>query len=52
MNVEGDLEDIGPVQTEFPLNLLATVLSARHCGLAPEDIARVIESDRSSGALR
>jgi hypothetical protein len=52
MNVDGDIEDLGPVQTDFPLNLLATVLSARHCGVTQDDLVRVIESERGPGARR
>ncbi len=42
MNVDGHVEEIGPAGTPFPENLLASIVTARVCGVPTEQIAMAL----------
>ena len=51
LNVEGVVEELGPARSDFPCNMLACVLSARLCGISPEEVGQVLVSFAQTGAV-
>ncbi len=41
-NIDGDVEELGPAQPEFPENLLASIVAARLSGIDTDTLARAV----------
>lgn len=52
INLNGTVETLGQVQTEFPENLMATVLIARLCGIELDAMRRVVQFDTMKGVTK
>jgi UDP-N-acetylmuramoylalanine-D-glutamate ligase len=42
MNIRGKVDQLGPAQTPFPENLLASIVTAHVCGISTEEIAAAL----------